>query len=243
MRFYQEMHPQEGTFVYAIVKSLDNVSGITVELLEYDNIEALISLPELSKRRVHSLKSIAKPCDNVVLYVTAVDQEKNYIDVSKRKVDQNDEIMVKNRYENAKSNVNLMEYVSTQINQEVQQLMQDYVWNNPLLSHGEHSIKELFYEQNMKFPESIVEVLTKKIPKPVYKFTKHVKIQYKGSEGVFKIKEMFEKDNDIVCKVVKVPEYSLTLTSSEKSDEQILNDFIDKIEKRCAEHGVSFSKV
>ena len=88
--------------VYAKVKSIAEM-GAYVELLEYDNVEGMILLSELTRRRIRSVSKLIKVNRSEVLWsskhsilfspqvgriepvmVLRVDKEKGYIDLSKR---------------------------------------------------------------------------------------------------------------------------------------------------------------
>lgn len=50
--------------------------GAYVKLLEYDNIEGMILLSELSRRRIRSINKLIRVGRNEVVVVLRVDQEK-----------------------------------------------------------------------------------------------------------------------------------------------------------------------
>lgn len=60
--------------------------GAYVKLLEYDNIDGMILLSELSRRRIRSIQKLIRVGRNEVVVVLRVDKEKGYIDLSKRRV-------------------------------------------------------------------------------------------------------------------------------------------------------------
>ena len=64
--------------------------GAYVKLLEYDNIDGMILLSELSRRRIRSIQKLIRIGRNEVVVVLRVDKEKGYIDLSKRRVSAED---------------------------------------------------------------------------------------------------------------------------------------------------------
>ena len=60
--------------------------GAYVRLLEYGNIEGMILLSELSRRRIRSINKLIRVGKNEAVMVLRVDKEKGYIDLSKRRV-------------------------------------------------------------------------------------------------------------------------------------------------------------
>ena len=60
--------------------------GTYVSLLEYNNIESMILLSELSRRRIHSINKLIRIGRNECVVVIREDKEKGCIDFSKRRV-------------------------------------------------------------------------------------------------------------------------------------------------------------
>lgn len=76
--------------------------GAYVKLLEYDNIDGMILLSELSRRRIRSIQKLIRVGRNEVVVVLRVDKEKGYIDLSKRRVSREDIIKCDERYNKSK---------------------------------------------------------------------------------------------------------------------------------------------
>ena len=77
--------------------------GAYVSLLEYNNIEGMILLSELSRRRIRSINKLIRVHRNEVVMVLRVDKEKGYIDLSKRRVSPEDIAKCEDRYNKAKA--------------------------------------------------------------------------------------------------------------------------------------------
>jgi translation initiation factor 2 subunit 1 len=60
--------------------------GAYVSLQEYDNIEGMIMLSELTRRRIRSINKLVRIGRSECVAVIRVDEEKGYIDLSKRRV-------------------------------------------------------------------------------------------------------------------------------------------------------------
>lgn len=60
--------------------------GAYVKLVEYNDIDGMILLSELSRRRIRSINKIIRIGRNEIVLVLRVDKEKGYIDLSKRRV-------------------------------------------------------------------------------------------------------------------------------------------------------------
>uniref|UniRef100_A0A4W6EKA0 Eukaryotic translation initiation factor 2 subunit 1 n=1 Tax=Lates calcarifer TaxID=8187 RepID=A0A4W6EKA0_LATCA len=83
-RFYQHRFPEVEDVVMVNVRSIAEM-GAYVSLLEYNNIEGMILLSELSRRRIRSINKLIRIGRNECVVVIRVDKEKGYIDLSKRR--------------------------------------------------------------------------------------------------------------------------------------------------------------
>jgi len=84
-RFYKQKYPEIDDVVMVNVRSIAEM-GAYVQLLEYKNIEGMILLSELSRRRIRSINKLVRVGRNECVVVIRVDKDKGYIDLSKRRV-------------------------------------------------------------------------------------------------------------------------------------------------------------
>jgi len=85
-RFYEQEYPEVEDIVLVQVLRIDDKSGAYVSLLEYDGKEGMINLGEISKRRIRSMAKILKVGSTEVCMVVSVDEDKGYINLSKKRV-------------------------------------------------------------------------------------------------------------------------------------------------------------
>jgi len=95
----------------AEVKSIDEM-GAKVILKEYNDIEGMILLSELSRRRIRSINKVIRVGKLEAVIVTRVDKEKGYIDLSKRRVTSDDLTKCEERYNKAKAVHTIMRQVA-----------------------------------------------------------------------------------------------------------------------------------
>ena len=74
-RFYANRFPEVDDVVMVNVRSVAEM-GVYVTLLEYDNIEAMIPLSELSRRRIRSINKLIRVNSNEAVVVIRVDENK-----------------------------------------------------------------------------------------------------------------------------------------------------------------------
>ena len=74
-RFYKQKFPEMEDVVMVNVKSIAEM-GAYVMLLEYNNIEGMILLSELSRRRIRSINKLVRVGRNECVVVIRVDTDK-----------------------------------------------------------------------------------------------------------------------------------------------------------------------
>jgi len=112
MRYYEQRYPEVDELVMVQVRQIAEM-GAYVKLLEYDNIEGMILLSELSRRRIRSIQKLIRVGRNEVVVVLRVDREKGYIDLSKRRVSPEDITKCEERYVKSKAVASIMRHVAS----------------------------------------------------------------------------------------------------------------------------------
>ncbi|CAM9585764.1 unnamed protein product [Heterosigma akashiwo] len=112
--------------------------GAYVTLLEYNNIEGMILLSELSRRRIRSINKLIRVNRNEVVMVLRVDKEKGrYIDLSKRRVSPEDVAKCEDRYNKAKAVHSVLRHVADQQGAALEDLYRRCGW--PLYRRAGHA--------------------------------------------------------------------------------------------------------
>ncbi|KAF7426436.1 hypothetical protein PC9H_008804 [Pleurotus ostreatus] len=114
MRYYEQKYPEVDELVMVQVRQIAEM-GAYVKLLEYDNIEGMILLSELSRRRIRSIQKLIRVGRNEVVVVLRVDKEKGYIDLSKRRVSPEDITKCEERYMKSKTVASIMRHVASKV--------------------------------------------------------------------------------------------------------------------------------
>lgn len=112
--------------VRARVAQVKNIAemGAYVALLEYNNIEGMILLSELSRRRIRSISSLIKVGRQEPVMVLRVDKEKGYIDLSKRRVSEEDVQGCEERYNKSKLVHSIMRHVADTMDADLEVMLQ-----------------------------------------------------------------------------------------------------------------------
>lgn len=110
-RFYKSKFPEVEEVVMANVRSIAEM-GAYVHLLEYNNIEGMILLSELSRRRIRSINKLIRIGKTECVVVIRVDKQKGYIDLSKRRVSPEDVTRCEERFAKAKAVNSILSHVA-----------------------------------------------------------------------------------------------------------------------------------
>ncbi|KAH8106519.1 translation initiation factor 2, alpha subunit [Phellopilus nigrolimitatus] len=117
MRYYEQRYPEVDELVMVQVRQIAEM-GAYVKLLEYDNIEGMILLSELSRRRIRSIQKLIRVGRNEVVVVMRVDKEKGYIDLSKRRVSPEDITKCEERFMKSKTVASILRHVASKLSSE-----------------------------------------------------------------------------------------------------------------------------
>ncbi|OMJ10799.1 Eukaryotic translation initiation factor 2 subunit alpha [Smittium culicis] len=102
-RFYEAQYPEPEEFVVVKVRQIADM-GAYVQLEEYGNIEGMVLLSELSRRRIRSVQKLIRVGKKEVVVVLRVDKDKGYIDLSKRRVTPEEAAKCEEKYQKSKAN-------------------------------------------------------------------------------------------------------------------------------------------
>ncbi|CAI5959041.1 unnamed protein product [Closterium sp. NIES-65] len=108
---YEAKFPEVEQVVMVQVKNIADM-GAYVSLLEYNNIEGMILLSELSRRRIRSISSLIKVGRQEPVMVVRVDKQKGYIDLSKRRVSEEEVAACEEKYNKSKMVHSIMRHVA-----------------------------------------------------------------------------------------------------------------------------------
>lgn len=110
-RFYKQKFPEIDDVVMVSVRQIAEM-GAYVHLSEYNNIEGMILLSELSRRRIRSINKLIRVGRSECVVVIRVDKDKGYIDLSKRRVSNDDIISCEDKYAKAKVVNSILRHVA-----------------------------------------------------------------------------------------------------------------------------------
>lgn len=130
-RFYKARFPEIEEVVMVNVRSIAEM-GAYVHLLEYNNIEGMILLSELSRRRIRSINKLIRIGKTECVVVIRVDRDKGYIDLSKRRVSPEDIARCEDKFARAKAVNSILRHVAEILgytsNEQLEELYEKTAW-------------------------------------------------------------------------------------------------------------------
>eukprot|EP00924_Labyrinthula_sp_SR-Ha-C_P007201 snap_masked-scaffold_8-processed-gene-12.28-mRNA-1 protein AED:0.02 eAED:0.02 QI:0/-1/0/1/-1/1/1/0/327 len=214
-RYYEQEYPEVEECVMVQVNNIADM-GAYVSLLEYNNIEGMILLSELSRRRIRSINKLIRVGKTEIAMVMRVDKEKGYIDLSRRRVTPEELIKCEERYSKAKAVNSIMRHVARKTDTALLELNQNITWplaRNESFKSAHDAFKiaasglngeegeEIFSEKyEVKASDEIVKILKKVIsdklkPQPV-KVRADVEVTCFSEKGIDGIKEALLSVNE-----------------------------------------------
>jgi len=248
-RFYENPFPEIESVVMVNVRNIADM-GAYVSLMEYNNIEGMILLSELSRRRIRSIHKLIRVNRNEVVMVLRVDKEKGYIDLSKRRVSPEDVAACEDRFNKAKAVHGVLRHVAERRKYFLQDLYEKIGW--PLYrkyGHAYDAFKLAISDEknagdpfaDIDVPEDLKDeikmyILRRLAPQPT-KIRSDIEVSCFAYEGIDAIREALfagmavgTETSQIKIKLIAPPIYVLSTTTLDKeAGVALLNKAIDAI--------------
>ncbi|EDO17917.1 hypothetical protein Kpol_1010p33 [Vanderwaltozyma polyspora DSM 70294] len=245
-RFYENKYPEVDDIVMVNVQQIAEM-GAYVKLLEYDNIEGMILLSELSRRRIRSIQKLIRVGKNDVVVVLRVDKEKGYIDLSKRRVSSEDIIKCEEKYQKSKTVHSILRFCAEKFQIPLEDLYKSIAW--PLsrkYGHAYEAFKISIIDDSVwdgieppskDVFEELKLYISKRLTPQAVKIRADVEVSCFGYEGIDAIKEalkaaeaMSTEQMQIKVKLVAAPLYVITTQALDKQQGiELLETAIEKI--------------
>jgi len=251
-RMYESQYPDAEDLVIVQVQRVAEM-GAYVSLLEYDNIEGMILLSELSRRRIRSINKLIRVGKTEIVIVLRVDKDKGYIDLSKRRVSQEDIAKCEANYNKSKAVHSIMRHVSETCKVPLIELYEKFGWNlYKKFGHAYDAFKLIVqeadkvlapYEIQDKVKSTLLANIKRRLtPMPV-RLRADIEVTCFGYEGIDAIKAALlagqavgTEEAVIKIKLVAPPLYVMMTTSLDKEGG------LAKLEEACAVIGETIRK-
>ncbi|KAI1717388.1 eukaryotic translation initiation factor 2 alpha subunit domain-containing protein [Ditylenchus destructor] len=202
-RFYSNEFPDIEDTVMVKVHKIGEM-GAYVTLSEYNNKEGMILLSELSRRRIRSVNKLVRVGRSECVAVIRVDQDKGYIDLSKRRVYTKDVIQCEDRFAKAKVINSILRHVAEQVgyktSAELEGLYEKTAWYFDLKFKKKAAAYDIFKKAltdptvfdecdiSEKVKEKLIEDIKKRLTPQALKIRADIEVSCFAYEGIEAIK-------------------------------------------------------
>jgi len=263
-RYYENKYPEIDDVVMVNIKSFADM-GAYVHLLEYNNIEGMILLSELSRRRIRSINKLIRVGRTEPVVVIRVDEDKGYIDLSKRRVSPEDVEQCTEVFSKAKAVNSILRHVASilkfKTDEELEDLYRKTAWHFEAKTKKKGSSYDWFKQAvqdpslldecglDDKTKQALLENIQQKLTQQAVKIRADVEVACYSYEGIDAVKDALRAG--IACSTEAVPIrinliapplYVMTTSTPEKQEGlNALTTACKAIEDRITALGGSFN--
>jgi len=239
-RFYEHRFPEIEDVVMVNVRSIAEM-GAYVHLLEYNNIEGMILLSELSRRRIRSINKLIRVGRSECVVVIRVDKDKGYIDLSKRRVSEEEVVKCEEKFAKAKAVNSILRHVGEileyESDEQLEELYKKSAWyfdrkyNKPGSCYDafKHAVSnpEILDECNLddETKDVLLSNIKRRLTPQSVKIRTDIEVACYGYEGVDAVKkalraglEMSTEEMPIKINLIAPPLYVMTTQTLERAE-------------------------
>jgi translation initiation factor 2 subunit 1 len=257
-RFYSQQYPRENELVVVKVKHVADM-GAYVTLLEYNKIEGMIMLTELSRKRIRSVSKLTRVGRQEVVMVLRVDANKGYIDLSKKRVAADDIAECEKRFTKSKTVNSILRHVAEMTRTDIEVLYEAIVW--PLYERFEHALDAMRMavtdptaafagiEMTPETREQLIKVIRNRLTPKRLKIRADFVVTCYDFEGVEAIRTAIQAGlktstdkAEIDIRLIAAPLYGLVMTTDDRSQGLVLaNECLRRIREEIIAHNGNFA--
>jgi translation initiation factor 2 subunit 1 len=244
--------PEEDELVIAIIRKILPYGAFCV-LPEYNDAEAFLHVSEVAPRWIKNIHEFISEGQRCVVKVYHVDKEKGQIDVSLKRVSEEEKRKKLESLEREKKAVNLLSLAIEEANvdvkfEELRQILEGkfgdlYSVFLTAYEKGDAAFKGVNIPDALK--HALIDVAKRNIKKQLVQIKGIVTLKCYGEDGVEKIKEALSvKKDNVTFHYLGAPRYQLILTASDyKEGERELAAVIKSIKTFANKNNCSFEFV
>lgn len=244
----EKEYPDEGDLVVGTVTKVQNF-GAFITLDEYPSKEGFIHIAEIATGWVKRIRNHIKEKQKVVCKVLHVDEAKGHVDLSLKRVNEHQKRDKIQEWKNAGKSKKLIEMVSKEIGNSVEQCYKDF-GNALIQKYGtlHASFEEAAYDINTlkkdgfkgEWLDEFEKIAKSNISIPFVEIKGYATITVWSSDGVNHIRDALLKaekgefeDVEIHTKYIGAPQYMITVKAP---DYKIAEEELKKAVERATNH-------
>jgi translation initiation factor 2 subunit 1 len=261
---YKKKYPNIDDLVMVEVDKIDGTICAYVKLLEYDGLSAIIQFTELTRKKMKSIHKHIIENKKEVMQVIRIDEEKGYVDLSKKNLTIEDIENHQLYYKKSKTVHSIMNYVTKTMDIDLQDFYQKFGWI--LYEKYDHAYDAFKYavidnslfddfglDENVK--NKLIEIINHRFSPNFTRLQMNFKLKCFAKNGTINIIDTlkFAKNvgenmiknnknhNELNITLEAAPLYSITITTlDEKNAYHILQNVMLTIENEIVKKGGTF---
>ncbi|PRP76446.1 eukaryotic translation initiation factor 2 subunit alpha [Planoprotostelium fungivorum] len=233
-RMYEQKYPEVDQLVMTEVVSVEDM-GAHVLLKEYNNAEGMIMLSELSRQRIRSINKIIRVGRKEAAVVLRVDKEKGYIDLSKRRISEEETARCVRKYNKSVEVQSILRRVAEQLVIDLEELYVKVGWPlNLKFGHAYDAFRlaildeETVFKETMassEMREAVMTIVRHRLTPTQTKVRADIEITCFRYEGIDAIKEALREGEklstesiNLKIKLVAPPHFVIFCSSLKKEE-------------------------
>lgn len=244
--------PQVGEIVLCRVKKLTSFAA-WCDLEEYENVEGMIHISEVAGRWVRNIHEFVKQDKKYVAKVVRVERDKNFVNLSLKRVSRFDEKEKMNIIGRSRRAEKIFEQVAKEMGKSVEDAYKEVGF---LLQEkfgemftafdeiGEdRSVLDKF-DISQKWKDALANMVGKMTKEKETVLKVEVDAKSYSPDGLEKIKSVFSEleKNGALVRYISAPKYKVELkTTDPKNGEKKLKDLLESVVKKAGESDVEMS--
>ncbi|KAJ2103844.1 hypothetical protein GGI09_000452 [Coemansia sp. S100] len=253
-RFYEAEFPEPNEVVMVKIASINDL-GVYVLLEEYNNIQGMISVADLSRRRIRSVQKLVRVGKNEAVVTLRVDKEKGYIDLSKRQASPEEVRKCQEKFERSKAVHSIVVNVAKNLGLEAEDLYKRFGW--PLYKKYGHAYDAFKlaitdydevlgeYDLEPELKKELMTFITRRLAPKNSKLRADFEMTCYSFQGVEAIRKALKaaeavstKETDLQVRLIAPPEYVITTTSVNKDrDLKLMEEALAAADRVIREEG------
>lgn len=240
--------PEEGELLIARIKKIMPYGAFCI-LTEYENLEGFLHISEVAPRWIKNIHEFISEGQRYVVKVHHVDRQKNQVDISIKRVSEEEKKRKMEMVQNEKRGSKMLELVlesakatkdATAIRKEIESHYEDvYTCFKEASLKGDEALKKLDIPTAVK--TSIVELAKKSIKKPVVEVDAVVSLVCYNPAGVEDVKKALKVEDEVSVHYLGAPRYKVSLTAPDyKNAEKKLDAVLERMREYAEKNNCDF---
>ncbi len=219
-------------------------------LPEYGNLEAFLHVSEVAPRWIKNIHEFISEGQRHVVKVHHLDRAKNQVDISIKRVNEEEKKRKMEMVQNEKRGAKLLELAleaakaqdqAAAVRKEIEEHFDDvYSCFREASLKGEDALRKLDVPKGIK--AKMLELAVKSIKKPVVEVGATVRLVCYGPKGLETLKSALDAGDGVEMHYLGAPRYKMSLTAPDyKTAEKKLDAAIEKMRAFAQKNGCDFS--